>query len=300
MSTVPSETSSQMLPPIPQPQNQQQTQPQTPHQQQMQSPLTQDHQQIQQSQIPLCPQKGTIMIDNTAHAEADKIKKLLEWELSKLGAEDMRSHAWYHGNRVDRNEAERLLRQCVAEEYGILHAKANTTTANNVPISPKEGQEDDDDLDSDGLEDVSSVSSESDFALEDFLDGLTDESGNVPDPFTATTTVKAAALLLQQRHRLDGVLSSKSPKRPKRNRRHFYCFLVRDSTNVRPPGRYVVSCLRVDKYDNDNNDKNKPQNQVSNIGDEQKQKKFLRRQLQRRLRRQKRRPVLHFVINEVN
>lgn len=261
---------------------------------------TQHHQKIQlKSQSPFYSQMGTIVTDESAQIEADKRKKLLEWELSTLGAEDLRSHAWYHGARVDRIEAERLLRQCVAEDYNFVSTSTCTTSANNAVTSPK-GQEDTDELGSDGLEDVSSVSSESDFALDDFLDGLVDESGNVPDPFTATTTVMAAALLLQQRRRMAGVLPTKRPRHPKRNRRHYYCFLVRDSTNVRPPGRYVVSCLRVDKYDTDNNEINKLHNQESNIVDEEKRKKFLRQQLQRRQRRQQRRPVLHFVINEVN
>lgn len=256
----------------------------------------------QQVQPPLNPPVGLMESNESALTEADKNKKLLEWELSKLGAEDLRSHAWYHGDRVDRIEAERLLRQCVAEEHGITNAMTTTTistTANDVVIPPTEGQDDNDDISSDGLEDVSSASSEGDFALDDFLDGLVDNSGNVPDPFTATTTVKAAAILLQQRRGME-VLPTKNSKNPKRNQKHFYCFLVRDSTNVQPPGRYVVSCLRVDKYDNENNDKNKLQNHASNNGDERKRKKFLRRQLQRRQRRQQRRPVLHFVINEVN
>lgn len=62
--------------------------------------------------------------DNT-----DMNKKQLEWELSTLEADDLRSHAWYHGCQVDRVEAERLLRQCVAEEHGNTNIEITIKTA---------------------------------------------------------------------------------------------------------------------------------------------------------------------------
>lgn len=227
-------------------------------------------------------------------------KKLLEWELSSLGADDLRSHAWYHGHRVDRADAERLLRQCVADEHGFSAIGFSSNFIDGCLVDSQGEEYNEKDLDSDGLEDVSSVSSESDLAMDDFLDGLVDDRGVGSDPTTASSTVMATALLLQQRHRPDGVLSSVSTKRSQcYNRRYFYCFLVRDSQNVRPPGRYVVSCLRVDKYDDEENTNNK-NNSARNAEHEQKRMQFLRRQRRRRQQRQQRHPVLHFVINEVS
>lgn len=231
--------------------------------------------------------------------DADKSKKLLEWELSTLEANDLRSHAWYHGNRVDRIEAEKLLRKCVAIEHAIIDTTITATTVNvNVPREGQKEMEGESTTDNwDGLEDVNS---DGDFALDDFLDGLIDERGRMPDPSMATSTSMAAALLMHQRCHMDGMLSTKKPSfQGHSNRRNFYCFLVRDSINVRPPGRYVVSCLCVDKYDDVENDNRNLESGDDNM-DEQKRKKFLRRQYRRRVRRQQRHPVLHFVINEVS
>lgn len=235
-----------------------------------------------------------VVVAGTGDTDAEQ-KKLLEWELSSLGADDLRSHAWYHGHRVDRAEAERLLRQCVADEHGVFTVNFSSNIADGLVVS-LEGEEDNVKYsDLDGLEDVSSVSSDSDFDIDDFLDGLVDERGLMPD----SSTAMAAASILQQRRRLDGVLPSASARRSRRhNRRYFYCFLVRDSLNVRPPGRYVVSCLRVDKYNDIDNKKNK-KSAIHNE-DEQKRMQFLRCQHRRRQRRQQRHPVLHFVINEVS
>ncbi|VVC27332.1 Ras guanine-nucleotide exchange factors catalytic domain,SH2 domain [Cinara cedri] len=216
-------------------------------------------------------------------------KKLLEWELSSLGADDLRSHAWYHGHRVDRAEAERLLRQCVAVEHGFSIASLGSNIIGRGSVASLGAEKDNaQDSDSDGLEDANSVSSDSDFTTDDFLDGLVKDL--VPFP----STTMDDSLLLQQRRRLDSVLPPTSARRPRQNRRYFYCFLVRDSLNVRPPGRYVVSCLRVDKYDNEDN-KN---NSVRNTENEQRMQ-FLRHQQRRRRRKQQRHPVLHFVINEI-
>jgi len=242
----------------------------------------------------------------TVDVEAEKNKKLLEWELSALEADDLRSHAWYHGQQVDRTEAERLLRQCVAEEYSFATTTTITGNTNNndTIISPNHATATISKIsstlrhdvekgtsDSDGMEDISSESSDTDFVFDDFIDDLVDEQGVVPNSSMATSTAMAAELLLQQRRRIDGALRKLIPKRPNRPRRHFYCFLVRDSLNVRPPGRYVVSCLRVDKFEDfETRDKYKT--------DEQR-RKFCR-QLQRRQRRQNRHPVLHFVVNEVS
>jgi len=226
----------------------------------------------------------------TAEVEAEKTKKLLEWELSSLEADDLRSHAWYHGHQVDRTEAERLLRQCVAEEYG---SATNIIKTLNDTVSPSSNASataikgasslqqhiEEDASDSDGLEDLSSDSSDADFSVNDFMD----ERGMVLDPPVATSTAMDDKALL------------KRPKEPNRPRRHFYCFLVRDSLNVRPPGRYVLSCLRVDKYEDlETEDKNKSQR----CHGEQRRKN--RRQQQRRQQRQYRYPVLHFVVNEVS
>lgn len=191
-------------------------------------------------------------------------KKMLEWELSQLEADDVRSHAWYHGDLVDRAEAERLLRRCVADEYGMGGA---------FVTSLHDSEDDSEDARS------SNTSSDCDVEmLDDRPESLVDEHG--PN----SSSKMASALLLSKQGRYStGQLPTKRPRRP--NRRHFYCFLVRGSTNVRPPGRYVVSCLRVDKYD-DNNRRH---------DDEQ-----LHRKRRRRHRRQQRRPVLHFVINEVS
>lgn len=236
----------------------------------------------------------------TADVEAEKMKKLLEWELSTLEADDLRSHAWYHGQQVDRTEAERLLRQCVAEEHGsvtanIIAANDTITPSKNVTATATKGSSllqhhvEENTSDSDGMDDVSSESSDADFTIDDCMD----EPGMVPDPSLATSTKMAVELGLQQRRGIDGVL--KRPKRPHRPRRHFYCFLVRDSLNVRPPGRYVVSCLRVDKYEDlETNDKNTSQR----CHDDEQRRKFQRKQ-QRRQRRQHQHPVLHFVVNEV-
>lgn len=252
------------------------------------------------------------------NSDAEKNKKLLEWELSTLEANDLRSHAWYHGECVGRVEAERLLRKCVAEEHGIgIITTTKTKNTNNVNINqmtentdivtnatvagiaqnenvPREREEDtDSDLASDnGLEDVSSLSSDGDFAVDDYLDELIGDDGRVPDPSTATSTLMATAQLINQSRRMNSVLPMKRPKRQSRQRKHFYCFLVRASVNVKPPGRFVVSCLRVDKYDDVNNKR-------KNSEDEHSQKKRLRKQQKRRQRRQQRYPVLHFVINEV-
>lgn len=250
--------------------------------------------------------------------DAEKNKKLLEWELSTLESNDLRSHAWYHGECVGRVEAERLLRKCVAEEHGIRittitktkninsvninQMTENTNIVTNMTASgiaqtmniPQEEEDIDGDSDSDnGLEDVSSLSSDGDFAMDDYLDELIDDNGRVPDLSTATSTLMATALLVNQRRRMNGVLPVKRPKRQPKQHKHFYCFLVRASVNVKPPGRFVVSCLRVDKYD-DVDDKRK------NGEDERSQKKRLRKQLKRRQLRQQRHPVLHFVINEVS
>jgi len=247
-----------------------------------------------------------------ADAEAEKNKKLLEWELSTLEADDLRSHAWYHGQQVNRAQAERLLRKYVAEQYGSATTTttntANTTnknskTLNNITATAVKGSSSvrpnvEDTSDSDELEDISSENSDMDFANDDFLDDLEDESGMLSDPSVSTTAAISASLLLQQRRKVEGALSTKIPKRPHRHRRHFYCFLVRDSINVRPPGRYVVSCLRFDKYDEDLEAEDK--NETHYDDDEQKRKKCNRRQQKQRQRKQQRYPVLHFVINEVS
>lgn len=247
-----------------------------------------------------------MVIDETIDMEVENNKKQLEWELSTLETDDLRSHAWYHGNRVDRNEAERLLRKYVQEEYGYTITTTTTTTTNNnntsttgtntsirttvtgIIDSPerKYGIED-----SDGIEDVSSMSSDSDFGIDD---GLEDGRCVVPDPSLAASTAMATALLLEQRRRLNGFLPLEKSIRSYVRRKHYYCFLVRDSMNIRPPGRYVVSCLRVDTYED--SDAALKQNK----GDEKKCKKFLHRQRLRRYRRQQQHPVLHFVINEVS
>jgi len=269
--------------------------PPTQQQQKQQQEQYKHKQQNQQSRSSLWPMKGDVI----SEMDADKSKKLLEWELSSLEANDLRSHAWYHGNRVDRIEAEKLLRKCVAIEHAIIDTTITATTVNVV--IPREGEEEMEgegtNDDSDGLEDVNS---DGDLAMDDFLDGLVDERGRMPDPSMATSTFMAAALLAHRRRHMDGMLSAKKPNfQGHSNRRNFYCFLVRDSINVRPPGRYVVSCLRVDKYDDVENDNKNPIS-GDNIADEQKRKKFLRKQLRRRIRRQQRHPVLHFVINEVS
>lgn len=281
--------------------------------------LQQPQLQLQTQQQPISPLMANVTTVEPSNSDTEKNKKLLEWELSTLEANDLRSHAWYHGECLGRVEAERLLRKCVAEEHGIrITTIPKTKNINNVKINQmtentnivstvtasgiaqnvnvaREGEEDtDDDSDSDnGLEDVSSLSSDGDFALDDYLDELIDDDGRVPDPSTATSTLMATALLVNQRRRMNGVLPVKRPKRQPKQHKHFYCFLVRASVNVKPPGRFVVSCLRVDKYD-DVDDMRK------NGEDERSQKKRLRKQLKRRQLRQLRHPVLHFVINEVS
>ncbi|XP_025196855.1 uncharacterized protein LOC112595762 [Melanaphis sacchari] len=245
---------------------------------------------------------AAIVDSGTVDAEAEKNKKLLEWELSTLEADDLRSHAWYHGQQIDRTEAERLLRQCVAEEHSfstttIITENTNNndtnTSPNNATVTASTGSSSlqqnvkEDSSDTDGTEDISSESSDVDIAFDDFSNKLVDENGVVLDPSVATSTEIAAALQLKQRRRLHGELQTKRSKRP---RRHYYCFLVRDSLNVRPPGRYVMSCLRVDKYEDlEIGDRYKT--------DEQRRKVF--RQQQRRHRRQNVHPVLHFVVNEI-
>jgi len=225
------------------------------------------------------------MVDScSVDVEAEKNKKLLEWELSALEADDLRSHAWYHGQQVDRIEAERLLRQYVAEEHGFSIIVEQQHTEEEASDSDGAIDNISDNSDSDGTIDIASDSSDAEFTFED----LVDEHGVVVDPMKATSTRLASALKLRQRRRLDGLLPTKRPKRPQR---HFYCFLVRDSLNVRPPGRYVVSCLRVDKYEDlETGHKYKTDKQL---------RKF-REQQQRRQRRQNRHPVLHFVVNEVS
>jgi len=247
----------------------------------------------QQHQLPPSQRVSSPLNDDsaTSDVEAEKMKKLLEWELSALEADDLRSHAWYHGQQVDRTEAERLLRQCVAEEHGsstatIITANDTITPSNNVTASTTtkgssslQHHVEEATSDLDGIYDVSSDSSDSDFSIDDCID----KRDMVPDPSLAT------------RRHIDGVLPLKRPKRPHRPRRHFYCFLVRDSLNVRPPGRYVVSCLRVDKYEHlETGDKNISQR----YHDDDQGRKFQRKQ-QRRQRRQHRHPGLHFVVNEV-
>jgi len=229
--------------------------------------------------------------DEAAAIVAEKDKKQLEWELSSLGADDLRSHAWYHGYQVDRSEAERLLRQCVVDEHGynIMSDQSVSNDSKVATTATNEGS------DSDGLDDVSSMSSDGDFGVEGFLDELIDDNGMVPDPSMATNTTMAAMLLFQQHRRMNGLLPVKPSVRPQNRRRHFYCFLVRDSTNVRPPGRFVVSCLRVDKYDCDDRKLNKTSDK-----DERRHEQTLYCQRQRRLQRQLKHPVLHFVINEVS
>lgn len=71
----------------------------------------------------------------------------------------------------------------------------------------------------------------------------------------------------------DSDMDSDSDDEQRDGQRYFYCFLVRDSGNVRPPGRYVLSCARVDNKEGG----------------------------KKRRRRRRRRPglVLHFVINEI-
>lgn len=220
-------------------------------------PLLQAFQQQRPQQ--LCT-TSTTLID--ANDEEKNEKKMLEWELSELEADDVRSHAWYHGDLVDRAEAERLLRRCVADEHGV-----------GAFVTSQRDEEDD-------SEDARSSCTSSDCdaeLLDDRLESLDDEHR-----LNLSSKMAPALLLLKQSRHSNGQLPTTRPRRP--IRRHFYCFLVRGSTNVRPPGRFVVSCLRVDKYD----DNNKRHN------DEQ-----LRRKCRRRYRRQQRRPVLHFVINEV-
>jgi len=223
---------------------------------------------------------------DTADVEAEKMKKLLEWELSALEADDLRSHAWYHGQHVDRTEAERLLRQCVAEEHGsitadIIAANDTITSSNNVTATVSKGSSllqhrvEENTSDSDGMDDSSSERSYTYFALDHSMGKpAAKKSGPLFEISTAIVTA-----LLQQRPNINGVYIS-------RERRHFYCFLVRDSRNVRPPGRYVMSCLRVDKYED------------LHRHDDEQRRKFQRKQ-QRRQQMQHQHPVLHFVINEV-
>lgn len=243
------------------------------------------------SRLPSPPLQPMVSDDEAAAIVAEKDKKQLEWELSSLGADDLRSHAWYHGYQVDRSEAERLLRQCVVDEHGynIMSDQSVSNDSKVATTATNEGS------DSDGLDDVSSMSSDGDFGVEGFLDELIDDNGMVPDPSMATNTTMAAMLLFQQHRRMNGLLPVKPSVRPQNRRRHFYCFLVRDSTNVRPPGRFVVSCLRVDKYDCDDRKLNKTSDK-----DERRHEQTLYCQRQRRLQRQLKHPVLHFVINEVS
>lgn len=281
----------------------------------LQQPRSQEQPQLQHQQQPLSSLMANVNTGDHTNPDAEKNKKLLEWELSTLEANDLRSHAWYHGEFVGRVEAERLLRKCVAEEHGIritTTTKINNTNNINIiqmtentdiitnatvtsiaenvngPVASREGEEDIDSDSDNGLEDVSSMSSDGDFAMDDYLDELIDNECRLTDPSMFMTT----ASLINQRRRMNSVLPIKRPKRQPRQRKYFYCFLVRASVNVKPPGRYVVSCLRVDKYD-DADDKRK------NGEDERSQKKRLQRQLKRRQLRQQRHPVLHFVINEV-
>lgn len=246
------------------------------------------HQQKQQSLLRSLRESSllnTRMVDSSSvDVEAEKNKKLLEWELSALEADDLRSHAWYHGQQVDRIEAERLLQQYVAEEHGFSIIVERQHTEEDTSDSDGAIDNTSDNSDSDEMIDIANNCSDAGFPFED----LVDEHGVVVDPLKATSTRLAASVKLEQRRYIDGVLPTKRPKRP---RRHFYCFLVRDSLNLRPPGRYVMSCLRVDKYaDLETGHKYKTDKQL---------RKF-REQQQRRQRRQNRHPVLHFVVNEVS
>lgn len=223
-------------------------------------------------------------LSSNDNLDAETVKKLLEFELSHLDADDMRSHAWYHGSQVDRAGAERLLRKCVTEEHGVVR-----------DVDEDIGYAD---SDSNGLEDVSSVSSDGDFGPDDnFFDEPLDERRQVQDSSTAMSPTMAASLSLLQRRRIDNLLPKRSARPTRQWQRHFYCFLVRDSLNVRPPGRYVVSCLRVDKYNDENYGSG---SDGCGIGDNDENRKKMRsRQIRRRLRRQRQHQVLHFVINEV-
>jgi len=224
-------------------------------------------------QPPRPPSPPSPPMEAAAYPEtaAEKSKRLLEWELSTLEAGDLRSHAWYHGDRVDRREAERLLRQYAAAEEQQRTGGGGGSDTIAAAIAAAEPY-------SDGLEDVSSESSDGDFASDECPDELIDENGRLLDPSMATSARMAVALLAQQRRLLNAARPTARPARLNRRRR-FYCFLVRDSLNVRPPGRYVLSCLRLDKFDGDGHGKKRGK---------------------QRARDQKRnRPVLHFVINEV-
>lgn len=73
-----------------------------------------------------------------------------------------------------------------------------------------------------------------------------------------------------------------SNQRSRRPSNYYYCFLVRESTNLRPPGRYVLSCLRVDKKFYKGSDG-----------------EFTRKQRRHKNRKQSLTHVLHFIINEI-
>lgn len=248
---------------------QEQQQPQQKYQ------LHQQYQsQLRQSQFPLVM---NITTNDAVESDMEKNRKLLEWELSSLEANDLRSHAWYHGNKVDRIDAERLLRQCVIDEHGITSYSDNSSSRDEEESSNSDGLDQDSGQSSDDVENYNH-------------DIQLDEQRQMSDAFTAS-----ALLLKPQGHHI--MLPAKKTIAQKRQGRHFYCFLVRDSMNIRPPGRYVVSCLRVDKY---NDDVSRKYDSYGNIGIKQSRKKSLCRQRKRRECTQQRHPVLHFVINEVS
>lgn len=268
-------------------------------------PPTRLEQPRQQQLLPEPPKE--LLASLAGLAEEEKAKKLLEWELTSLGEKDLRSHAWFHGYQVDRVKAEQLLRQYVAEKHPIAIAGGGERAAG-----------------------VAHSNSENDSTSDE--DEATSDNSSWPDLSVATSTTLSKVMLLHDDH---VTIAPRPPKRPSL-RRHYYCFLVRLSLNVQQPGRYVVSCLRVDKYDkgggnSDNNDdgnSNVNDNKITGKGrgddsssssnsnsdsktvvannggvdveDELKREQRLRRQQLRRQRRQESHPVLHFIINEVN
>lgn len=237
-----------------------------------------------QSKLP--PLMGVKDMDD--EMDIDKSRNLLEWELSTLEAGDLRSHAWYHGNRVNREKAEWLLRKYVATEYGVTDIK-EASIKNVTKVVSREGDEEMEEVTEDYSDGLDDVSSDSDFNKDDVITSFVDEHD------VASRSSMAMDQPEQKRLRMDG-----NPNIPvDRRRRHYYCFLVRDSSNVRPPGRYVMSCLRVCNYDNGVND-NRNLTYGDGIMNDEKREKFLRRQHQRRVHKQQQQQVLHFVINEVS
>lgn len=207
--------------------------------------------------------------------DAEKSKKLLEWELSTLREDDLRSHAWFHGYRVDRLEAERLLNKYVIHEHGI--DTKNIATAHSIESGEGERE-----LKKNTENDSNRLVDEN---------GMTELSKNI-------SVMLSDSLVMRQRCRMDGIPpAKKSSISNDRRQREFYCFLVRNSRNLNPPGRYVMSCLRVDNlYEDDYHDKNQNPKGLN----KEEREKLLLKQIPRSNNRQSIYPVLHFVINEVS